>query len=50
MNDFVRDKFTPRKGEGIIPFYGEVLAGGCVSETVFIKKTASGIFRSFLAP
>merc|ERR1712038_946737 len=28
MNDFVRDKFTPKKGEGTIPLYGEIIAGG----------------------
>jgi len=28
MNDFMRDKFTPKKGEGTIPLYGEIIAGG----------------------
>ena len=32
MNDFVRDKFTPNKGEGTIPLYGEIIAGGTVSQ------------------
>ena len=32
MNDFVRDKFTPKKGEGTIPLYGEIIAGGTVSQ------------------
>ena len=29
MNDFVRDKLTNNKGE--IAFWGEMVAGGCVS-------------------
>src|SRR5207237_7831374 len=29
MNDFVRDKFTTKKGE--IPLYGEIISGACVS-------------------
>ncbi|KAB7496155.1 Calcium-binding mitochondrial carrier protein Aralar1 [Armadillidium nasatum] len=35
MNDFVRDKFTDKKGG--IPFYGEVLAGACAggSQVIF---------------
>lgn len=34
MNDFVRDKLTDDKG--VIPKYGEVLAGACVrSYTLF---------------
>jgi hypothetical protein len=37
MNDFMRDKFTPKKGEGTIPLYGEVLAGGTVSQEVLIS-------------
>ena len=37
MNDFMRDKFTPKKGEGTIPVYGEVIAGGTVSQQVFIS-------------
>ena len=32
MNDFMRDKFTPKKGEGRLPLYGEVIAGGTVSQ------------------
>merc|ERR1712018_307890 len=28
MNDFMRDKLTPKKGEGTIPIYGEIIAGG----------------------
>ena len=37
MNDFMRDKFTPKKGEGTIPLYGEVIAGGTVSQEVVIR-------------
>ena len=33
MNDFVRDKLTNDKGE--IAFYGEMIAGGCVSIAIF---------------
>ena len=29
VNDFVRDKFMQYQGH--LPFYGEVIAGGCVS-------------------
>ena len=36
MNDFMRDKFTPKKGEGSIPLYGEVIAGGTVSQEVLM--------------
>merc|ERR1712018_898787 len=28
MNDFMRDKLTPKKGEGTIPIYCEMIAGG----------------------
>ena len=41
MNDFMRDKFTPKKGEGVIPLHGEVIAGGCVSHTEFIAVCCS---------
>lgn len=29
VNDFVRDKFSPKQGN--IPLYAEVIAGACVS-------------------
>lgn len=29
MNDFVRDKFTDK--DNTIPFFAEIMAGGCVS-------------------
>ena len=38
MNDFVRDKFTPKKGEGTIPLYGEIIAGGTVSQHLIFEK------------
>ena len=37
MNDFVRDKLTPKKGEGTIPLYCEMIAGGTVSQQ-YIRK------------
>ena len=39
MNDFMRDKLTPKKGEGTIPIYCEMIAGGTVSQQ-YIRKDA----------
>ena len=38
MNDFMRDKFTPKKGEGTIPLYGEIIAGGTVSQHYIFEQ------------
>ena len=46
MNDFVRDKLTNNKGE--IAFWGEMVAGGCVStfRRAIIYWTVKYIFKS----
>lgn len=44
MNDFVRDKFTPNKGEGTIPLYGEIIAGGTVSQHSTQKAKSACMF------
>jgi len=43
VNDFIRDKLS--SSDGVVPHWGEIIAGGCVSAIRTLSVIVSSVFK-----